>query len=177
MSQPSSTRHISVSKLSNFRSEKGADTTGKTRSPPVLVFPLASSLLEMLPQHHMPINQKSEVSNKLLSGWGSWWEAFLCWTTTWVSPSPGPQPHGRANKENLASDWSAEEMVATSTWCFSRGPKFTASPCTRLTEALPGTPIPRNGRPQASAGALAHMRVSSNKTYHLKIIKHVLEIT
>lgn len=37
---------------------------------------------------HMPINQKAEVRNTLFSGRGLRWEAFLCWTTMWVIPTP-----------------------------------------------------------------------------------------
>lgn len=47
-SQLSHTRHISVSKQSNRRSEKGANTISNAHVPHIFVFPLASPLLEML---------------------------------------------------------------------------------------------------------------------------------
>lgn len=63
MSQLSHTRHISVSKQSNPRSEKGAKTISNEHFPQIFVFPLASSLLEILPllsHAHKPESRSEE---------------------------------------------------------------------------------------------------------------------
>lgn len=160
--QRSYTRHISISKQSNFRSEKGAKTISNAHFPKSLFFPLAPSLLEMLPLLSHVCKPKAEVRNKLFSGRGPRWGACLCWTAAWVRPPPRRKPDGNRRQMGVLSLPSDEARPEASGWA---GPFHSHSPrpqkLGQCSLSSAGSPCPTLAQPPNVGGNQMHLQGST----------------